>query len=39
MELQVADNPEWAQFEIRAAGELAGVVQYHLRGVGVGVGG
>ena len=31
MELQVADNPERAQFEIRADGELAGVVQYHLR--------
>lgn len=31
MELQVADNPERAQFEIRADGELAGIVRYHLR--------
>jgi len=30
MELQVADNPEQAQFEIRADGELAGFIQYHL---------
>ena len=30
MDLQVADNPEQAQFEIRADGELAGIVQYHL---------
>ena len=31
MDIQVADNPEQAQFEIRADGELAGLVQYHLR--------
>lgn len=31
MELQVADDPEQAQFEIRADGELAGSVQYRLR--------
>jgi len=31
MELQVADNPAQAQYEIRADGELAGFVQYHLR--------
>jgi uncharacterized protein len=31
MELQVADNPEQERYEIRADGELAGFVQYHLR--------
>jgi uncharacterized protein len=31
MDLQVADNPEQGQFEIRADGELAGIVQYRLR--------
>jgi predicted GNAT family acetyltransferase len=31
MELQVADNPEQQQYEIRADGELAGFIQYHLR--------
>jgi uncharacterized protein len=31
MELQVTDNPEQARYEIRADGELAGFVQYHLR--------
>ena len=31
MDVQVADNPEQAQYEIRADGELAGFVQYHLR--------
>ena len=31
MELQVADNPEQARYEIRADGELAGFVQYRLR--------
>ena len=31
MELQVADNPEQARYEIRADGELAGFVTYHLR--------
>jgi uncharacterized protein len=31
MELQVTDNPDQAQYEIRADGELAGVVQYQLR--------
>jgi uncharacterized protein len=31
MELQVADNPEQEQYEIRADGELAGFIQYHLR--------
>ncbi len=32
MELQVTDNPDESRFEIRADGELAGFVQYHLRG-------
>jgi predicted GNAT family acetyltransferase len=32
MELQVADNPGRARFEIRADGELAGFARYHLRG-------
>lgn len=32
MDLQVADHPDQARFEIRAAGELAGFVQYQLRG-------
>ena len=31
MDLQVADNPEQQRYEIRADGELAGFVQYHLR--------
>ena len=31
MELQVVDHPEQARYEIRADGELAGFVQYHLR--------
>ena len=31
MGLQVADNPDQERFEIRADGELAGFVQYHLR--------
>ena len=31
MDLQVADNPAQAQFEIRTDGELAGFVQYRLR--------
>jgi predicted GNAT family acetyltransferase len=31
MDLQVADNPEQQQYEIRADGELAGVIEYHLR--------
>jgi uncharacterized protein len=31
MELQVADNPEQQQYEIRADGQIAGFVQYHLR--------
>ena len=31
MDLQVADHPEQHQYEIRADGELAGVIQYHLR--------
>jgi uncharacterized protein len=31
MDLQIADNPEQAQYEIRADGELAGFIQYHLR--------
>jgi predicted GNAT family acetyltransferase len=30
MDLQVADNPDKARFEIRADGELAGFVQYQL---------
>jgi len=30
MELQVADNPEQARYEIRADGELAGFVTYQL---------
>ena len=32
MDLDVADNPDKARFEILADGELAGFVQYHLRG-------
>jgi hypothetical protein len=32
MELQVVDNPGRARFEIRADGDLAGFVLYHLRG-------
>ncbi len=32
MDLEVTDNPEKARFEIVADGELAGFVQYHLRG-------
>jgi uncharacterized protein len=31
MELQVADNPGQEKYEIRADGELAGFVQYHLK--------
>jgi uncharacterized protein len=31
MEVQVVDNPGQAQYEIRADGELAAVVKYHLR--------
>jgi uncharacterized protein len=31
MDLQVADHPEQQRYEIRADGELAGFVQYHLR--------
>jgi uncharacterized protein len=31
MDVAVADHPEQAQYEIRADGELAGVVKYHLR--------
>lgn len=32
MDLQVADDPGQHRFEIRADGELAGFVQYQLRG-------
>jgi uncharacterized protein len=32
MELQIADHPEQERYEIRADGEIAGFVQYHLRG-------
>jgi len=32
VELKVTDNPGEGRFEIRADGELAGFVQYHLRG-------
>jgi uncharacterized protein len=31
MDLQVTDNPAQERFEIRADGELAGFVQYHLK--------
>jgi hypothetical protein len=31
MNMQVADHPDQARFEIRADGELAGFLQYHLR--------
>ena len=31
MELQVTDNPDQERYEIRADGELAGFIQYHLR--------
>jgi hypothetical protein len=32
MDLQMADDPDQARFEIRADGELAGFILYHLRG-------
>ena len=32
MDLQVADNPDKARFEIRVDGELAGFALYHRRG-------
>jgi uncharacterized protein len=32
MELQVTDVPDEQRFEIRADGELAGVIMYHMRG-------
>jgi uncharacterized protein len=32
MDLKVTDNPGQARFEIRADGELAGFLAYHLRG-------
>ncbi len=32
MDLEVADNPDKARFEILADGELAGFAQYHLNG-------
>ena len=32
MDLEVADNPDKQRFEILADGELAGFVQYHMRG-------
>ena len=32
MDVEVADNPDKARFEILANGELAGFVLYHLRG-------
>ena len=32
MDLEVADNPDKARFEILAGAELAGFAQYHLRG-------
>jgi predicted GNAT family acetyltransferase len=32
MDLQVTDHPDAGRFEIRADGELAGFVQYRLRG-------
>ncbi len=32
MDLEVADNPDKARFEILADGELAGFAQYHLDG-------
>ena len=32
MDVEVADNPDKARFEIVADGELAGFVLYHLRG-------
>lgn len=31
MELEVTDNPKQQQYEIRADGEPAGVIKYHLR--------
>jgi uncharacterized protein len=31
MELQVADNPEHEQYEIRADGQIAGVLEYELK--------
>ena len=32
MDVEVADNPDKARFEILADGELAGFLQYHRRG-------
>jgi len=32
MDVEVADNPDKARFEMVADGELAGFVQYHLKG-------
>jgi len=32
MELAVADNPDQARYEITADGEIAGFINYHLRG-------
>ena len=32
MDVEVTDNPDKARYEIVADGELAGFVQYHLRG-------
>jgi len=32
MDVEVADNPDKDRFEVLADGELAGFVQYHLRG-------
>lgn len=32
MDLEVTDNPDKGRFEIVADGELAGFVQYHMRG-------
>ena len=32
MDLELADNPDKARFEILADGELAGFAQYHLEG-------
>ena len=31
MELQVTDDPDQERYEIRADGELAGFIQYHLK--------
>jgi uncharacterized protein len=35
MDLQVTNHPDEERFEIRADGELAGVIVYHMRGTSI----